>query len=328
MTLIADRVKHAALLVTTAWLPKALRVPVRFRLFSMFQLAKARRADILIIGHPKTGGTWLRVMLARLYHLKYGMPMRRIFKTDELHRYQSDLPRYLNTNGHYSYEGVIKTAEKASVFQGKKLVLIARHPCDVAVSWFLQYTKRTKAFKRELIERDIKQPIDREQISMWEFVMHPEYGLPALIDFFNGWEKELENHEEKLILRYEDLRAHPFDTLKRLTEFLGEQFTDAQIEDAVTYGSMDNMRKLESSNYFANASLRLRNPDDPDAFKVRRGKVKGYRDYFSPEQVALMEASVQSRLSPTFGYQDNQSAPFVIPEQQNNSNSFTDRANA
>jgi hypothetical protein len=35
---------------------------------------------------------------------------------------------------------------------------------------------------------------------------------------------------------------------------------------------------------------------------VRRAKVGGYRDYFTPEQAAELEDLVNSRLSPTFGY--------------------------
>ena len=35
---------------------------------------------------------------------------------------------------------------------------------------------------------------------------------------------------------------------------------------------------------------------------MRRAKVGGYRDYFSPEQVAELEALMAERLSPAFGY--------------------------
>ena len=54
--------------------------------------------------------------------------------------------------------------------------------------------------------------------------------------------------------------------------------------------------------------MSLRNPKDPETFKVRRGKVNGYRDYFSPEQAAEMEELMNSRLSPTFGYRDEHTA--------------------
>jgi len=41
---------------------------------------------------------------------------------------------------------------------------------------------------------------------------------------------------------------------------------------------------------------------NPDSFKVRRGKVGGYRDYFTPEQIRVIDAMVEDRLDPVFGY--------------------------
>src|SRR6266852_5201008 len=101
MPLVPDRYKHAAILGATAVLPRSLRVPARLQLFSRLQSAKARRADVLIIVHPKAGGTWLRVMLFRLYQTRYHLSSRRVFKSDELRRENRALPRFLITNGHY-----------------------------------------------------------------------------------------------------------------------------------------------------------------------------------------------------------------------------------
>jgi hypothetical protein len=42
--------------------------------------------------------------------------------------------------------------------------------------------------------------------------------------------------------------------------------------------------------------------DNPNTYKVRRAKVGGYRDYFDDEQVARIEALVNSTLSPYYGY--------------------------
>jgi hypothetical protein len=83
---------------------------------------------------------------------------------------------------------------------------------------------------------------------------------------------------------------------------MSEDFSDAEIQEAVDFGSFDNLRKLETSGFFRQGGMTLRNPDDPETFKVRRGKVGGYRDYFTPEQVAELEELTYSRLSPTFGY--------------------------
>ncbi|MFQ5664820.1 MAG: sulfotransferase domain-containing protein [Candidatus Binatia bacterium] len=306
MTQVPDVLKHAAILASTAGLPKPLRLPARFRLLSRFQLAKAARADIVIVVHPKSGGTWLRVMVSRLYQVKYGLPSRRIVKTDELYNRNPALPRFLITNGHYTYEGVLERSFASLAVQSgwdrKKVVFLARHPCDVAVSWYLQFTKRISAYKRELIAHTLRQPVDPAAIPMWEFVMHPELGLPALVAYLNRWERNLSQIAPRFLLRYEDLRARPADTMRRLTSFMGESFGDEAIEDAVAFAAFDNLKQLERTHYFSNWGLRLHNPNDPDSFKVRRGKVGGYRDYFTPEQTAEMDALVRSRLSSTFGY--------------------------
>ena len=45
----------------------------RRRLLARLEVAKARRTGLLIIGHPKSGNTWLRTMLSRLYQVRYGL---------------------------------------------------------------------------------------------------------------------------------------------------------------------------------------------------------------------------------------------------------------
>ncbi len=215
------------------------------------------------------------------------------------------MPRFLVSNGYYSYESGTQdvldelTPETAN---GKKVILLARHPCDVAVSWYIQFTNRTKAYKRELINSTLRQPIDRDNISMWDFVMHEEIGLPGLIEFHNMWERRLKDYGGGLIIRYEDLKSDPVDTMTEVIEFLQEPFDREEIEHAVEFASFDNMRKLEQTGYFRNSSMALRNKKDPNTLKVRRGKVGGYRDYFTQEQVAIMDKMVQERLSPTLGY--------------------------
>ena len=54
--------------------------------------------------------------------------------------------------------------------------------------------------------------------------------------------------------------------------------------------------------FFRQGGLKRRDAGDPESFKVRRGKVGGYRDYFSPQQVEELETLVNDNLSPVFGY--------------------------
>ncbi len=302
----SDGVKKWSVLVLTAPLPASWRVASRRNLLARLELAKAERTDLLIIGHPKSGNTWLRTMISRLYQVRYGLPASVIVTSDELARRHPGVPRVSATNGHYSYEGAVgeKLAAGAPdcALRHKAIVMLARNPCDIAVSWFFQFTKRQSAHKQELINHFIEHPIDRRTISMWDFVRHSDIGVPFLIDYLNIWERNIEHLEHGVLVRYEDLRGQPAEILGRIISFVDQSFSAEDIDEAVRFGSFDNLRQLESQGFFRQGGLKRRDPDDPNAFKVRRGKVGGYRDYFTPEQVAELEALMAARLSPTLGY--------------------------
>ncbi len=306
MIRVSDGVKKWTVLLPTMALPRSLRVAAREPLLSRLELTKARRAGLLIIGHPKSGNTWLKAMLSRLYQVRYGLPASRLINSDELALKNPAIPRLAATNGYYSYEGVIGRMLDAqapdSELRHKPILFLARNPCDIAVSWYFQFTKRQSAHKQELINHFIEHPIDRHTISMWDFVRHSDIGLAFLIDYLNTWERNLTRLERSLLIRYEDLRAEPAQTLKRITQFMDAPFSDEEIQEAVDFGAFDNLRQLESKGFFRQGGLTLRDPKDPNSFKVRRGKVNGYRDYFSAEQVAELEALMRTRLSPSLGY--------------------------
>ncbi|MDJ0863280.1 MAG: sulfotransferase domain-containing protein [Gammaproteobacteria bacterium] len=303
---IPDGVKKGSILVATSWLPRPVRVSARRRLLADLELAKAQRAGLVIIGHPKSGNTWLKVMISHLYQVRHGLPASQTIGSDELALRNAAIPRLAATNGHYSYEGRVGEMLDANApdnaLRHKPIVVLVRNPCDIAVSWFFQFTKRQSAAKQELINHFIAHPIDRHSIAMWDFVRNSDIGLPFLVDYLNQWERNLAKLENGLLVRYEDLRTEPAVWLKNITRLMGESFDDGEIHQAVEFGSFDNLRKLESKGFFRWGGLTLRNPSDPNTFKVRRGKVNGYRDYFTPEQVQELDELLVSRLSPTFGY--------------------------
>jgi hypothetical protein len=307
MLQISDGVKKWSVLAPTAALPTRWRVAARRAALARLELAKARRTDLLIIAHPKSGNTWLRVMLSRLYQVRHGLPASLIVTSDELARRNPAIPRISATNGYYSYEGAVGDAlapdAPDSPLRHKPIVFLARHPCDIAVSWFFQFTRRQSAHKQELINHFVARPIDRRTVGIWEFVRHSDIGLPSLIEYLNTWERNVARLPRATIVRYEELRADPQKTLPRITALMGESFSDQEIEEAVAFGSFDNLKNLEQQGFFRQGGLSLRNPKDPESFTVRRAKVGGFKDYFTAEQVAELEELVRTRLSPTFGYQ-------------------------
>ncbi len=303
MAFNSDRRQRLLILGSTAPLPRSLRVRSRYRLLLALQMRQARRSDCYIVRHPKTGGTWLRVLITRLYAARYGLSSHRVVRTSELNDLDSRVPIFLSSSGYLSWErGFGEVVATDPTLREKKLLLLARHPSDIAVSWYIQFTKRTSAFKREMLLAEMANPIDRESISQWDYITHPEIGLPSIIDYYNFWYRNVVQMPKALVVRYEDLRSDTATEVARIGEFLGGGFTAEQIGDAVDFASFEMLRQKERSGYFANRSLTLRNAADPETLKVRRGVVGGYRDDVTPEQAAWMDEQVETRLASAYGY--------------------------
>ncbi|MDJ0785981.1 MAG: sulfotransferase domain-containing protein [Myxococcota bacterium] len=303
MELFSPRMQRALMIGSTAVLPRALRIEARLRLFTGWHLRMARAADVVFVRHPKTGGTWLRALITRMYAQKYGLASDRVVRYDELQAQNAALPRFVTTSGYLSWERRLTEAIVTDpVLRKKRLLFMPRHPIDVATSWYNQFRKRTSAFKREMIQHDLADPFDRETIGRIGFMRHPEIGLPHVIRYHNTWFRLAEQHPRALILRYEDLRQDTVGSLKRLADFLGDEFDERILREAAEFGSVENMRGLEESGYFKNKSLRLRDGQDPETLKVRRARVGGYREDVGEAEAREFEAMMRRDLDPGLGY--------------------------
>ncbi len=260
-------------------------------------LSRLARADVAFVSHAKAGRTWMRVMISRLYQRKYHLPENEIIEHDNFHAVHSSIPVFFFSMGNYIAD-VMPIDGEHSPFQHKKLIFLARHPADTAVSYYFQLCGRTNP---DLL--DIKRlPANLSGTSIPEFMINADYGLPSVIRYMNRWAGALESHPHHLLLRYEDVREHPEVELKRTAEFLGENFDHKEIEEAVEFSSFNKLKERERANYFENTRLQARDPSNPESFKVRRGKVGGFRDYLDGEDIAWIERLVDNELDTIFGY--------------------------
>jgi hypothetical protein len=103
------------------------------------------------------------------------------------------------------------------------------------------------------------------------------------------------------MVRYEDLQADPSGQLRGLLRFFGlPEIDEGLLERAIAFSSFENMRRLEASGQYRHA-LRPGDPADPESYKVRRGRIGGYVDYLSSDDIAWLEAEVAG-LDPALGY--------------------------
>jgi hypothetical protein len=300
-----------AIMLAVFYLPEERKRRIERWLRGREEARKLALADVVIVSFGKSGRTWLRVLLSRFYQLRYGLRTSAFLGFDNLNRKNKAIPRVFFTHDNYLRDYTGHTDTKLD-FYDKKVVLMVRDPADVAVSQYHQWKYRMDPGKKKLN----RYPEHGAEVSIYDFVMDEAAGLGKVIDFMNGWARELSRVKELLVVRYEDLRANTAGEFRRILEFIGEAPTEAEIEDAVGFASVENMRKLEGMKVFwlSGSRMMAKNRSNPESYKVRRAKVGGWRDYFDEAQAATIERTIEQRLLPAFGYlASERHAPAAAP---------------
>ena len=247
------------------------------------------RAEVLLVSMPKAGRTWLRVLIGRVIQQRVGAPLESIIRTSHLHRLSTGVPRIVAT--HAGYTSGARPEEirvDASAYRGKRIIFLVRDPRDVLVSLYFQDRyRRTK----------------RTGLALADLVQSERDGLRTIIAFYNSWGAAAQQVKDVLLVRYEDLKADARSELRRVFDFIGiDWVTDDLLDEAVRFGTLENMRNLERADTFRSEFLRATDSSNPETFKVRRGKVGGYVDYLDPAAVRLMDEIIQAELDPFFSW--------------------------
>jgi hypothetical protein len=281
------------------FLPEHKRIAIDRRLRGREEFRKFQKADCVIVSFGKSGRTWLRVMLSRFYQLKHGLPDYNLIGFDNLHAKNRDIPLVFFTHDNYLKDFTGHADSKKDYYR-KKVVLLVRDPRDVVVSQYFQWKYRMHPWKKRLN----KYPAHGSDISEYQFAMDQNQGLPKIVDFFNLWANEAGEIDQLLVVRYEDMRSDTAQVLGQILSFIGTPATPEERQDVVNFSSMENMKKMEQKRAFWPSGSRMAPGDrkNPDSFKVRRGKVGGFSDYFDEDQVNTIEQLLQQTLQPVYGY--------------------------
>jgi hypothetical protein len=266
------------------------------------------RSDVLVLSRTKSGRTWLRVMLSHLFHQQYRIPERELLQYDNFHRLESRIPRI-----HFTHDTVFAhhrpwgRALRAKPRQA--LLFLIRDPRDVALSYYLHLNHR--ASERELAHKAIPALVRRQPPEL--FVLNETFGAPDIIRSFNKWWDEAGTFPRHLFIRYEDLRADCAGELRRICGLIDLPASDDAIGRAVQFAAFDRMRERERSGFFASDRLGGLDPSDLDSYKVRQGKVGGYRQKLDESCVAALDEIVRERLNPAFGYRGDKAVLVEAP---------------
>ena len=251
--------------------------------------------EVVILSAPKSGRTWIRTFLCAYLCKRYGLEFtlqpgrydhpgfpRVIFSHDRFEHWTKG-NRWDRLRGKY----LVPRKE----LQRAKIVLLVRDPRDCFVSLYLQMTRRDRSADAAL-----------RQKSASELLRDERFGVRGIVRVMNDWLEEFSGRKDFTIVRYEALRASPAEHFRNLLAVIGETTPDMSIfQEALEFSRFENMQKLEAAGVFDSKILHPGDVRDPESFKVRRGKVGGYREYLSAEDLEYA-ADALKRLDPHFSY--------------------------
>ena len=245
-------------------------------------------ADAVVVSYPKSGRTFVRAMLARLFQRRFGIDERTLLEFPMLRKAPPNVPRLLFTHAGDTMRTPDEIQLDPADYAHAQVVLIGRHPGDIALSRYhhLKYRSRDKA-RRKLAEL----PVGR-------FIWTEQGGIPSIVKFMNDFAAL----PGVIIIRYEDFLAHPAKALGRLAEGIRLEVSDEDVADAVEFGSLDKLRQREREGYFQSPRLRAARKGDDQSFKVRQGGSGGFRKWLDKASAERVDKYVAEHLDPEFGY--------------------------
>ena len=251
--------------------------------------------EVIILSVPKSGRTWIRAFLCAYFCKRHGLE----FTLRPARYNQPGFPRFIFSHDLFEHR---TKGDLWDRLRGKylvprrelsraKIILLARDPRDCFVSLYLQITRR-----------DPHAPVELRQKSVSEMLRDRRFGVSAIVNTMNDWIEEFSGRDDFILVQYEALRASPSEHFRDLLAALGESAPDmTMFHEALEFSRFENMQKLEAAGAFDSKILHPGDVRDPESFKVRRGKVGGYREYLSAEDQAFA-ASALAKLDTRFGY--------------------------
>lgn len=235
-----------------------------------------RPTDVFLVGHPKSGNTWVAYMFANI-----------IFADSSNEVTLANVGNYIPAiHGHDTRIKEYSKLPDPRVFRNEnpvyprlypKAIYLVRDPRAVLVSYyhmyltlFNDYSMTLKAFVEEYLSQGC--------IRRWEVV--PRWDEQVMM-----WLHRAKYNKNIIIVRYEDMVRKRSNSLERIVGFANIPCNTERLKLAGKRGSFDAMRADEeqhgAESYLGDAGKRGR--------FVRQGKIDGWKDEMEGSVVDAVE---------------------------------------
>jgi len=222
-------------------------------------------ADALICSHPRSGGRWLRFLVAHYlearHRLAFDVAPDTVFAVVPDHNQEArrgyPAYRFAKRRG-FPLLAVCHQPFTWELHRSSSVLFLARNAYDVVVSAYAHLTQEKGQYAG----------------SMREFIENPRVGLASWIEYTNSWSPKLLTHRDASFVAYGQLQQDPGMALRKVLAFIDESPDPELIQLAVASGQ----------------SLR-------DSRRIRTGQEGNFWDHLQPEDIFLIQEKIESGLS-------------------------------
>lgn len=265
------RVRDSLRSISRWWRPAAPSVSV------------PRTPTAWLCSYPKSGRTWLRFMLSNYWNEVLGLGLDVDLATmfqimpNDVHDPERGFDAFRFAARHDVPYVVVSHNSFNPKFEDRRIVFLMRSVSDVIVSFYFHNSRQW----------------GRWSATISEFMHSPKFGLPRLVDYMNSWAPRL-NAQDTLVVTYESLRHKPDEEMRRIVQFVGLSWDPAAADRAIQLSTVDRMRSLEIQRPLPGHHY---DPRDPDARRVRQGRVGGGAEQLAAEELSYLVAYCQQHLT-------------------------------
>jgi len=185
--------------------------------------------DVFLTSYPRSGNTWTRFLVGNLVYQNEPVTFLNLERlVPDMYKHSDRtlrrLPRPRILKSHECFDP-----------RYKRIIYVVRDPRDVAVSnyhWEMKQRSMGDSYPIETFVSRWMEPVYWARLGCWG-------------DHVTSWLSTRQGREGFLLLRYEDMLAHPENEMGKVARLLGIDPLPERLARAAELSSADRMRRLE-----------------------------------------------------------------------------------
>ena len=249
------------------------------------------------VSFPKSGRTWLQLMMAKIYSdlcerdindvLNDSNPHYRNLKTGEF------MPHLFFSHGWHNGRIGQGNYFPEAYYKKSKVFLLVMDPRDTVISHYYHSRWRDEDFEGTVSDF-LRYPYHGKEPD----TRQARFGIGPIINYMNAWITNRKLLSDIYIAYYEDFKDDVTCQLTLLCNYVGIAVDNAVIDTAVDYGSFENMRKLEEEETLDWHGMAKSKTGKGS--KVRKGKIGGFKEELDQEDNLFLNNEINKKLNPFY----------------------------